>query len=79
MGVIQRAIDGAVAVISPQKALERAEARRQLSRQQLSRQQLSRQQLSRQRVTNTGYSNYGASTYKKDMAGWLYVNANMKL
>ena len=69
MGVIQRAIDGAVAVISPQKALERAEARRQLSRQQLSR----------QRVTNTGYSNYGASTYKKDMAGWLYVNANMKL
>lgn len=64
MGVIQRAIDGAVAVISPQKALERAEARRQLSRQC---------------VTNTGYSNYGASTYKKDMAGWLCANANMKL
>lgn len=57
MGVIQWVIDGAIAAVSPQKALERAEARRQLSRQ---------------RVTNSGYSNYGASTYKKDMAGWMY-------
>ena len=51
MGVIQRAIDGAIAAISPQKALERAEAR---------------QQLARTRVINTGYSHYGASSYKKE-------------
>lgn len=57
MGVIQRAIDGAIAAISPQKALERAEAR---------------QQLARTRVINTGYSHYGASSYKKGMAGWIY-------
>ena len=57
MGVIQRAIDGAIAAISPQKALERAEAR---------------QQLARTRVINTGYSHYGASSYKKEMAGWIY-------
>ena len=63
MGVIQRAVDSVVAVISPQKALERAEAR---------------QQLSRQRVTNTGYGNYGASTYKKDMAGWLYSGGSSR-
>lgn len=57
MGLIQRAIDGVVAAVSPQKALERAEARRQLARTQ---------------VSNTGYSHYGANTYKKEMAGWIY-------
>lgn len=57
MGLIQRAIDGVVAAVSPQKALERAEARRQLARTQ---------------VINTGYSHYGANTYKKEMAGWIY-------
>ena len=57
MGVIQRAIDGAIAAISPQKGLERAEARRKLVRTQ---------------VINTGYSHYGANTYKKEMAWWIY-------
>lgn len=57
MGVIQRAIDGAIAAISPQKGLERAEARRQMART---------------RVINTGYSHYGANTYKKELAGWIY-------
>ena len=57
MGVIQRAIDGAIAAVSPQKALERAEARRKLARTQ---------------VINTGYSHYGANTYKKELAGWIY-------
>ena len=57
MGVIQRAIDGAIAAVSPQKALERAEARRRLERG---------------RVINTGYSHYGANTYKKELAGWIY-------
>jgi len=57
VGVIQRAIDGAIAAISPQKGLERAEARRQMART---------------RVINTGYSHYGANTYKKELAGWIY-------
>ena len=61
MGVIQRAIDGAIAAISPQKGLERAEARRKLVRT-----------LVRTQVINTGYSHYGANTYKKEMAGWIY-------
>ena len=52
-----------VAVISPQKALERAQARRQLQRQQ---------------VTNTGYSYYGANTYKKELAGWAYQGGSSR-
>ena len=63
VGVIQRAVDGVVAVISPQKALERAQARRQLQRQQ---------------VTNTGYSYYGANTYKKELAGWAYQGGSSR-